>query len=156
MHGLFMVMSMGFTCPNQSRVTPRRCHILSTDPHDVFNIRVPTDQSLMFKFTFNVNGSAFNPFAQTEKRDGPQVVVPQTIARKLPAPPRPCLPATDDGAPISRKRGWTPMTSAPSAPESQPMQTTGWIDTPSRYLEAASQSHQNRGDVDGGESFSQR
>jgi len=116
---------------------------------------VTCNSAVQHPFHFNVNGGAFNPFTQAEKRDrAPQVVVPQTMARKLPAPPRPCLPATDDGAPISRKRGWTPMTSAPSAPESQLTQTTGWIDTPSRYLEAASQSHQNRGDVDGGESYS--
>lgn len=107
----------------------------------------------MFKFTFNAGGGLFNPFtAQAEERErAQQAVAPQTIARKLPVPPRrhPIPPdSISESAPISRKRGWTPSSSAPSAPISQPTQTNGWLDTPSRYLDAASHSHQTSADTD--------
>ncbi|KIJ55486.1 hypothetical protein M422DRAFT_774503 [Sphaerobolus stellatus SS14] len=106
----------------------------------------------MFKFTFSVGGSGFNPFAaQSEQRERQQVAIaPQTSTRKLPAPPRRSIPLTlddENAPPISRKRGWAPSTSSPSAPVSQRTETNGWLDTPSRYMEAASQSHRSGGET---------
>ncbi|KAF8517915.1 hypothetical protein BU17DRAFT_33078, partial [Hysterangium stoloniferum] len=102
---------------------------------------------LMFKFTFNIGGAGLNPFAaQSEERDGSQQAnAPQSMTRKLPPPPRRPIPSSSllDSEPLSRKRGWTPGLSSPSAAISQPALTNGWLDTPSRYLEAASRSQQN-------------
>ena len=107
----------------------------------------------MFSFTFSVGSGIFNPFAaQAEERERRQeAIAPQTVIRKLPAPPQRHIPPTpvNEISALSRKRGWAPSTSSPSAPVSQYAQTNGWLDTPSRYIEAASLSQQNsRGDPD--------
>lgn len=104
----------------------------------------------MFKFTFNSGGDISNPFvAKAEEQEPIQSVAPQTITRKLPAPPKRPLPppsVAHDVQQPSRKRGWAPTSSSASAAASQPTLTNGWIDTPSRYLEAASQSHRGVGE----------
>ena len=104
----------------------------------------------MFNFTFSSGNGVFNPFAAKAEEEEriQQSVAPQTITRKLPAPPKRPLPSPSisDGVQPSRKRGWAPTTSCASAATSQPTHTNGWIDTPSRYLEAASQSHRGDGE----------
>jgi hypothetical protein len=107
----------------------------------------------MFKFTFSSGGGVFNPFAAKaeEQERVQQITAPQTITRKLPAPPKRPLPppsVLEDGQPPSRKRGWAPTSSSASEATSQPTLTNGWIDTPSRYLEAASQSQEGGGEDD--------
>jgi hypothetical protein len=113
----------------------------------------------MFKFTFSSGSAIFNPFAAKAEEEEriQQSLAPQTITRKLPAPPKRTSPPPSISEDIqpSRKRGWAPTISLASAATSQPTLTNGWIDTPSRYLEAASQSHRGGGadedDVDAGE-----
>lgn len=104
----------------------------------------------MFKFTFNTGNGVFNPFAAKAEEEEriQQSVAPQTITRKLPAPPKRPLPppSTPDDVQPSRKRGWAPATSSASAATSQPALTNGWFDTPSRYLDAASESHKGYGE----------
>ncbi|KAF8524181.1 hypothetical protein JB92DRAFT_2881396 [Gautieria morchelliformis] len=104
----------------------------------------------MFKFTFSSGSAIFNPFAAKAEEEEriQQSLAPQTITRKLPAPPRRTSPppSISENVQPSRKRGWAPTTSLASAATSQPTSTNGWIDTPSRYLEAASQSHKGGGE----------
>ena len=153
------VQSRGFQSHDQ-RVT---CSFLAFLNHDFFLTQSLADGGSavgeMFKFTFDSGNSIFNPFAAKAEEEEriQQSTAPQVIARKLPAPPkRPLLPPlVPDEVQPSRKRGWAPTTSSASAPTSQPTFTNGWIDTPSRYLEAALQSHKGEGenedDMIGGE-----
>ncbi|KAF8579903.1 hypothetical protein K439DRAFT_1663007 [Ramaria rubella] len=109
----------------------------------------------MFKFTFSSESVGSNPFAATatEQDRTQRTSVTRTIPRKLPQPPKRPLPppsASEDinDIPSSKKRGWAPTSSSASAPTSQATLTNGWIDTPSRYLEAASQSHRGGSEED--------
>lgn len=114
----------------------------------------------MFKFTFNIGSHIFNPFtaqAQTQEQGNNIATIRSTTTqsfssredgiRRLPAPPRRFVVDSVDGVddvdatpvltPLSRKRGWAPSSSSPSAPISLAASTNGWLDTPSRYVEAA-------------------
>lgn len=78
--------------------------------------------------------------------------------RRLPAPPQRVFADEADAdaqsgstpapTPLSRKRGWAPSSSSPSAPLSSAASTNGWLDTPSRYVEAANSQVREGGSYD--------
>jgi hypothetical protein len=108
-----------------------------------------------FPFTFSLSVPGIsNPFvgqrqaiAQSEL-DSPRVSVQTNVQLQhgpgLPRRPSPGPSIASPIVPLSRKRGWEPSISGPSLAATSSTSSTGYLDTPARYRDMASEPGRSR------------
>ncbi|KAF8074573.1 hypothetical protein FPV67DRAFT_587665 [Lyophyllum atratum] len=109
-----------------------------------------------FPFTFSLSVPGLsNPFAMAPPAPDVDIDRPRQAAgkhdhnkKKLPITRRRPSPVPSPSVPLSRKRGWEPTFAEPSRSTTTLTLTSGYLDTPAKYREMASQQADNYHEVE--------